>query len=77
MPLETPELSEGIHTNICRDGQRRNDVHSDEAESAKAQPLVTRERLKGEEYSAATYFVQQLRRDLENKIGEAAFRKMV
>ena len=50
-------------------------ISKDEAESAKAQPLVTRERLKGEEYSAATYFVQQLRRDLENKIGEAAFKE--
>lgn len=40
------------------------------ANEAKAQPLLTTERLKGEEYAAATYFVEELRRDLAAQIGE-------
>ncbi len=39
-------------------------------EEARARPLVTSERLKGEEYAAATYFVEELRRDLAERVGE-------
>ncbi|MAK62095.1 MAG: penicillin-binding protein [Ponticaulis sp.] len=45
-------------------------ISREEAEEAQAQPLVTRERLKGPEYAAATYFVEELRRDLSELVGE-------
>lgn len=40
------------------------------ADEAKAQPLTTVERLRGPEYAAATYFVQELRQDLLERYGE-------
>jgi penicillin-binding protein 1A len=45
-------------------------ITSDEAESAKEQPLRVVERLRGPEYAAATYFVQELRRQLIEQYGE-------
>lgn len=41
-----------------------------EADEAIAQPLTTTRRLRGEEYEAAIYFVQELRRDLIQTYGE-------
>ena len=45
-------------------------ISRDTASEAAERPLVTRERLRGEEYAAATYFVEELRRDLITRVGE-------
>jgi penicillin-binding protein 1A len=45
-------------------------ITKDEAEAAKAQPLTTTKRLRGPEYAATTYFVQELRQDLIKAYGE-------
>lgn len=68
------------YTNPERLVQRRNYVlgrmvedgyiTQEEADEAMAKPLVTQPRLKGPEYVAATYFVQELRRDLIKSYGE-------
>ncbi|MEL6754029.1 MAG: transglycosylase domain-containing protein, partial [Pseudomonadota bacterium] len=41
-----------------------------EADEAIAQPLTTTRRFRGDEYEAATYFVQEMRRDLLETYGE-------
>ena len=46
-----------------------------ERDAAIAEPLVTEERLRGEEYAAATYFVEELRRELSEEIGEDELRE--
>ena len=68
------------YTNPERLLQRRNYVlgrmvedgyiTQEEADEALAKPLTTTHRLKGPEYAAATYFVQELRRDLIKSYGE-------
>ena len=68
------------YTNPQRLVQRRNYVlgrmvedgyiTKEEAEEAMAKQLLTQPRLKGPEYAAATYFVQELRRDLIKSYGE-------
>ena len=45
-------------------------ISREEAREAQARPLETRSRLKGQEYAAATYFVEELRRDLSELVGE-------
>ena len=45
-------------------------ITQEEADEAKALPLSTTRRLRGAEYSAATYFVQELRKELNEKYGE-------
>lgn len=45
-------------------------ITKEEAEEAKKQPLEVKERLRGPEYAAATYFVQELRRQLIDQYGE-------
>ena len=45
-------------------------ITREDADAAKAMPLTTTRRLKGPEYAAATYFVQELRRDLIKSYGE-------
>lgn len=45
-------------------------VTREEADEAMAKPLTTTRRLKGPEYAAATYFVQELRKDLIKSYGE-------
>ena len=45
-------------------------ISQDDADAAKALPLSTTRRLRGPEYAAATYFVQELRRDLISEYGE-------
>ena len=45
-------------------------ITKEEAEEAKNQPLEVKERLRGPEYAAATYFVQELRRQLIDQYGE-------
>ncbi len=45
-------------------------ITKDEAEAAKAMPLTTTKRLRGPEYAATTYFVQELRQDLIKTYGE-------
>tara|TARA_R100000365_G_C2748696_1_gene81384 strand:+ start:2087 stop:4774 length:2688 start_codon:yes stop_codon:yes gene_type:complete len=45
-------------------------ITKEEAEEAMAKPLSTTRRLKGPEYAAATYFVQELRKDLIKNYGE-------
>ncbi len=68
------------YTNPERLLQRRNYVINrmvddgfiteEQAEEAKAKPMNTTRRLRGPEYSAATYFVQELRRQLTEQYGE-------
>ncbi|MEZ6012608.1 MAG: penicillin-binding protein 1A [Hyphomonas sp.] len=45
-------------------------ITQEEADEALAKPLTTTRRLKGPEYAAATYFVQELRKDLIKSYGE-------
>ncbi len=45
-------------------------ITRDEADVAKAMPLTTTKRLRGPEYAATTYFVQELRQDLIKTYGE-------
>jgi penicillin-binding protein 1A len=45
-------------------------ITQDQADEALAKPLTTTHRLRGPEYAAATYFVQELRRDLIKSYGE-------
>lgn len=45
-------------------------ITREEADEAIAKPLTTTHRLKGPEYAAATYFVQELRKDLISSYGE-------
>ena len=45
-------------------------ITAEQAEIAKAKPLNTTRRLRGPEYAAATYFVQELRRQLIDQYGE-------
>ena len=49
---------------IVVDEDRNGYITKEEAEEAKQQPLRVKERLRGPEYAAATYFVQELRRQL-------------
>ncbi len=50
-------------------------ITPDEAERAKAKPLSTKERLRGPEYAAATYFVQELRKQLTEQYGDEALQR--
>lgn len=45
-------------------------ITREEASEAQARPLTTTRRLRGPEYAAATYFVQELRRELIGTYGE-------
>ena len=45
-------------------------ITGEERDEAKAKPLATIKRLRGPEYVATTYFVQELRRDLIKRYGE-------
>jgi len=45
-------------------------ITPEERDEAKAKPLATIKRLRGPEYVATTYFVQELRRDLIERYGE-------
>lgn len=45
-------------------------ITREEADEAKAKPLTTTKRLRGPEYAATTYFVQELRQDLIKTYGE-------
>lgn len=45
-------------------------ITQEEMEEARAQPLTTVRRLRGPEYAATTYFVQELRRELIRSYGE-------
>ena len=68
------------YTNPERVLQRRNYVLNrmvddgyitqEQADEAKAKPLTTTKRLYGPEYAAATYFVQELRKQLIDQYGE-------
>lgn len=50
-------------------------ITREEADEAIAKPLTTTRRLKGPEYAAATYFVQELRRDLIDSYGEESLQQ--
>jgi len=50
-------------------------ISKEEAEVAKAKPLQVTERLRGPEYAAATYFVQELRKQLIEQYGEEALQR--
>ncbi len=45
-------------------------ITREEADAARSTPLTTTRRLRGPEYAATTYFVQELRRDLIKSYGE-------
>ncbi|MEM6900905.1 MAG: penicillin-binding protein 1A [Pseudomonadota bacterium] len=47
-------------------------INQEDADAAQAMPLETVNRLKGEEYAAAAYFVEELRRELVGTYGEDA-----
>jgi len=50
-------------------------ITREDADAAQAMPLETVNRLKGEEYAAAAYFVEELRRELVDTYGEDALYK--
>ncbi len=50
-------------------------ISEEEAATARASPLSTTRRLRGPEYAAATYFVQELRRDLIGSFGESTLER--
>jgi len=50
-------------------------ITDEEADEAKAKPLTTQRRLRGPEYAAATYFVQELRKELIATYGEDALQE--
>ena len=69
-PFRRPERSK-VRRNYVLGRMAINGYISREvAREAQDKPLVTRERLKGPEYAAATYFVEELRRDLSELVGE-------
>ncbi|WP_300378972.1 penicillin-binding protein 1A [Henriciella sp.] len=50
-------------------------ITDEEAEAARETPLELTERLRGPEYAAATYFVQELRKQLIDQYGEEALQR--
>ena len=50
-------------------------ITREEADAAKAKELEVTERLRGPEYAAATYFVQELRKQLIDQYGEEALQR--
>jgi penicillin-binding protein 1A len=69
-PFRKPERSK-VRRDWVIERMRVNGFISRSVEKdAQSMPLLTRERLKGEEYAAATYFVEELRRDLAAQLGE-------
>lgn len=50
-------------------------ITREQADTAKAKPLKVTERLRGPEYAAATYFVQELRKELIEQYGEEALQR--
>ncbi|MEQ8559651.1 MAG: penicillin-binding protein 1A [Henriciella sp.] len=50
-------------------------ITQEEADNARAMPLEVTERLRGPEYAAATYFVQELRKQLIEQYGEEALQR--
>lgn len=50
-------------------------ITKEQADSAKERPLEVTERLRGPEYAAATYFVQELRKQLIEQYGEEALQR--
>ena len=69
-PFLKPERSEERRNWVIGRMAVNGHISKKQAAEAQAQPLVTRERLKGPEYAAATYFVEELRRDLSGLVGE-------
>lgn len=69
-PFLKPERSRQRRDWVIDRMEKNGYITKAEEKAAKEMPLQTRERLKGEEYAAATYFVEELRRDLAARVGE-------
>ena len=69
-PFRKPERSKVRRDWVIERMQINGHLTKEEQKDAQSKPLVTRERLKGEEFAAATYFVQELRKDLAESLGE-------
>ncbi|WP_084399829.1 penicillin-binding protein 1A [Henriciella aquimarina] len=50
-------------------------ITREEADAAREKPLKVKQRLRGPEYAAATYFVQELRKELTDQYGEEALQR--
>lgn len=69
-PYNDPEGVLGRRNYVLNRMVANGYISAEEAEAAKAKPLVTTKRLYGPEYAAATYFVQELRKQLIDLYGE-------
>lgn len=69
-PFRKPERSKDRRDWVLQRMAINGYISREEARERSQLPLVTRERLKGPEYAAATYFVEELRRDLTERVGE-------
>ncbi len=74
-PFRNPDRARARRDWVIGRMQANGYISRDEAEAAISEPLVTQERLRGEEYAAATYFVEELRRSLSEEIGEDELRE--
>ncbi len=69
-PYNDPEGVMGRRNYVLNRMVANGYLSSEEAETAKQEPLNTTKRLYGPEYAAATYFVQELRKQLIDLYGE-------
>ncbi|MEO1324857.1 MAG: transglycosylase domain-containing protein, partial [Pseudomonadota bacterium] len=69
-PYNDPEGVLGRRNYVLNRMVANGYIEQAEADEAKAQPLNTTKRLYGPEYAAATYFVQELRKQLIDQYGE-------
>ncbi|MEO0606682.1 MAG: PBP1A family penicillin-binding protein [Pseudomonadota bacterium] len=69
-PYNDPEGVLGRRNYVLNRMVANGYVSAEDAEAAKAKPLATTKRLYGPEYAAATYFVQELRKQLIDLYGE-------
>ncbi|MEO1552695.1 MAG: penicillin-binding protein 1A [Pseudomonadota bacterium] len=74
-PYNDPEGVLGRRNYVLNRMVANGYIDQAEADEAKAKPLNTTKRLYGPEYAAATYFVQELRRQLIDQYGEDELEK--
>ncbi|MEL7285932.1 MAG: transglycosylase domain-containing protein, partial [Pseudomonadota bacterium] len=74
-PYNDPEGVLGRRNYVLNRMVANGYIEQAEADEAKAQPLNTTKRLYGPEYAAATYFVQELRKQLIDQYGEDELQK--
>ncbi len=71
-PYVRPDAAVDRRNWVLRRMQSNGYIDRATADAAIAEPLEIRSRLKGEEFAASAYFVEELRRDLAGRFGEEA-----